>query len=559
MADIGIAIEFRIKNNLLNNCILIIKESMNFRNIIFPVCLVAQSFFATAQPDNWYNLDSGEDKVQGVSTEKAYKELLKGKKSSTVVVAIIDSGVDEEHEDLKDVMWKNEDEIPGNGIDDDDNGYIDDIYGWNFIGGKDGKHVGKDTYELTRVYVYLKNKKRNKKEEKKYKRIREEYDSKVTGMQKSLKENQIFHTVLVSLSEALAGQAFTIKNIKDLKVEGDKLTTSKQLFMAAFAGQLSSQGESETDTLEISGLVSQLEGALEYYNNSLNYGYSEEFNSRSIVGDDYMNSKEKNYGNNDVTGPDAGHGTHVAGIIGAVRTNELGNRGVADNVRLMAVRAVPDGDERDKDVANAIMYAVNNGAKVINMSFGKGFAFDKIAVDKAVKYAEKKGVLLVHAAGNSSLDTDIQANYPNKFKKDKRTKKYSNWIEVGALSWKDGADAPATFSNYGKDNVDLFAPGVDIYSTIPGSKYASFSGTSMASPVTAGVAALVWSYYPELSMKELISCLMETTVKIDGYVHIPGSGGKKQIEFKDLCNTSGVVNVYNALKRAEEIVAAKKK
>jgi len=366
---------------------------------------------------------------------------------------------------------------------------------------------------------------------------------------------------LTSLQEALGDQPFTVENVKNLKVEGDKLTASKQMFMAAFAGKFSGEGQSEKDTLDaaITGMVSQLERALEYYKNSLDYGYSEEFDPRSIVGDDYMKSKEKDYGNNDVTGPDAGHGTHVAGIVGAVRTNELGNKGVADNVRLMAVRAVPDGDERDKDVANAIMYAVNNGAKIINMSFGKGYAFDKKIVDKAVKYAEKKGVLLVHAAGNSSLNTDIQANYPNKFIKDKRSKTYSNWIEVGALSWKDGVDAPATFSNYGKDNVDLFAPGVDIYSTIPGSKYASFSGTSMASPVTAGVAALVWSYYPELSMKELKSCLIETTVKIDGYVNIPGSGGNKQAEFKDLCNTSGVVNVYNALKRAEEIVAAKKK
>lgn len=528
---------------------------MKLRNIIFPACFVAQAFFVNAQaPENWYNLDKSTDNVQGVSSEKAYKELLQGKESSTVVVAIIDSGVDEEHEDLKDVMWINEDEIAGNGIDDDKNGYIDDIYGWNFIGGKDGKHVGKDSYELTRVYTYLKNKKRNKKEEARYKKIREEFDSKVTGMQQSMQETQAIYGVVTSLMEALDGKPMTSENVKAIEAKGDKITMAKQLFAAVFVPQL----ETPNDTIPGEEIVAQLEGALNYYTDALEYGYNEEFNPRDIVGDNYMKSKEKSYGNNDITGPDARHGTHVAGIVGAVRTNDLGNKGVADNVRLMAIRAVPDGDERDKDVANAIIYAVDNGAKVINMSFGKAYAFDKKAVDKAVKYAERKGVLLVHAAGNSSLNTDVESNYPNKYCKDNTSKPYSNWLEVGALSWKGGADAPATFSNYGKRNVDVFAPGVDIYATVPGSEYEALSGTSMASPVTAGVAALVWSYYPTLTVKELRKCLVESTVKMNDYVNVPGSNGMKQVEFKDLCNTSGVVNAYNALKMAEKITAGKK-
>lgn len=534
---------------------------MKLRNIVFPACLLAHSFIISAQdqaPENWYNLDSEEDKVQGVSSEKAYKELLKGKESKTVVVAIIDSGVDEEHEDLKDVMWINKDEIPNNGIDDDKNGYIDDVYGWNFIGGKDGKNVGKDTYELTRLYVYLKNKKRNKKEEEQYKAIRETFDSKVSGMQKRLKETEMVAGVITSLKEALGDKPMTPKNVRAIEAKGDKQTMAKQMFEAIFLPQLMASGGTETDTVPVDDIEGQLKGALDYFGSSLKYGYSEEFNPREVVGDNYMNSKEKYYGNNDVTGPDAVHGTHVAGIVGAVRNNDLGSKGVADNVRLMAVRAVPDGDERDKDVANAIMYAVDNGAKIINMSFGKAYAFDKKIVDKAVKYAEKKGVLLVHAAGNSSLNTDIESNYPNKFFKDKKTKKYSNWIEVGALSWKGGVDAPAVFSNYGKDNVDVFAPGVDIYATVPGSKYEALSGTSMASPVTAGVAALVWSYYPQLSMKEVRKCIVESTVKIHDYVNLPGGGGENQVEFKDLCNTSGVVNAYKALQMAEKIAASKK-
>lgn len=529
---------------------------MKLRNIVFSACFIAQAFFVNAQaPENWYNLDKASDNVQGVSSEKAYEELLKGKKSTTIVVAIIDSGVDEEHEDLKDVMWINEDEIAGNGIDDDKNGYIDDVYGWNFIGGKDGKNINKDSYELTRVYSYLKNKKRNKKEEARYKDVREEFDSKVTGMQNSMQETQAIYAVVTSLMEALGDKPMTAENVKAIETKGDKISMAKQLFEAVFVPQLATP----QDTVPGEEIVGQLEGALSYYTDALEYGYNEEFNPRDIVGDDYSNSKEKIYGNNDVTGPDARHGTHVAGIVGAVRTNNLGNKGVADNVKLMAVRAVPDGDERDKDVANAIMYAVNNGAKVINMSFGKAYAFDKKIVDKAVKYAEKKGVLLVHAAGNSALNTDVESNYPNKYKKDNTTKPYSNWLEVGALSWKDGVDAPATFSNYGKRNVDLFAPGVDIYATVPGSKYEALSGTSMASPVTAGVAALVWSYYPELTVKELRQCLVASTVKMNDYVNVPGSGGATQVEFKDLCNTSGVVNAYDALKMAEKMVAAKKK
>lgn len=242
----------------------------------------------------------------------------------------------------------------------------------------------------------------------------------------------------------------------------------------------------------------QLEGAVEYFSGQYEYGNNPDFDPRSIVGDNYEDSSERYYGNNDVKGPDASHGTHVAGIIAAVRSNELGVKGVADNVRIMSVRAVPDGDERDKDVANAIMYAVDNGATVINMSFGKGYAWDKGVVDKAVKYAQKNDVLMVHAAGNSSQDNDNTANFPN----DEYAKKglfgpkiASNWIEIGALSWKGGENSAANFSNFGKEKVDVFAPGVSILSTTPDQGYESFSGTSMASPVTAGVAAVLRSCF----------------------------------------------------------------
>lgn len=534
---------------------------MKLRNLLIPVTIAVQSLSMQAQeaaPDNWFNLDFEQDKVRGVSTEKAYKELLKGKKSTPIIVSIIDSGVDEEHEDLKDVMWVNKGEIAGNGQDDDNNGYIDDIHGWNFIGGKDGKNINQDQLEVTRLYVYLKDKKRNKKEEAQYKEIKEEIDKKIGQAQQSVKYFETIISSLEIIDEVMGDKPLTMNNLRAVKVADDDKKTKTAI--RTYKNMLYPRFEVEdTDTVEIDDIKNQFQGAADYYNGQAKYYYNTDFDPRSeIVGDDYMNSKEKSYGNNDVTGPDAQHGTHVAGIVAAKRNNAIGMDGVADNVQIMSVRAVPDGDERDKDVANAIYYSVNNGAKIINMSFGKAYKFDKKAVDKAVKYAEKKGVLLVHAAGNSSLNTDEENNYPNKYCKDKKSKKpFANWIEVGALSWKTGEDAVATFSNYGKVNVDVFAPGVDIYATIPGSEYESLSGTSMASPVTAGVAALVWSYYPELSVKELRKCIVESTVKLSDFVSLPGSNGSKQVEFKDLCNTSGVVNAYKALQMADKIMASK--
>jgi subtilisin family serine protease len=214
----------------------------------------------------------------------------------------------------------------------------------------------------------------------------------------------------------------------------------------------------------------------------------------------------------------------------------------------MALRTVPSGDERDKDVANAIYYAVDNGASVINMSFGKSYSPDRQIVEKAIRYAEKKDVLIVHAAGNDAENKDVIMNYPTRqFIRGNR--ETSNMVEVAASSRNLDDQLPAKFTNYGKSTVDLFAPGVAVYSTMPENQYKASSGTSMASPVVAGVAALLRSYFPELTAKDTREVLMQSVVPYEGEVYLPGTDEK--VLFSDLTISGGIVNAYQAVKIAQ--------
>lgn len=543
---------------------------MTCRSIMI-ICLAfaVQGLFAQA-PQDWFHLDSSADGYNGVSTKKTYNELLKGMTSSTVVVAVIDSGVDTEHEDLASVMWVNADEIPGNGIDDDNNGYIDDIHGWNFIGGKNG-NVDKDTYEATRVYKKLhamyanvdgsKLKGKKKAQFDLYTEVKEEVESKKSTAEMQLSQLGQTEALVTGAFDALE-KALGDKPLTQANVEAIDAGSDEQLGIALnIMGRVFSQGEEVGTIADMrKELAEQIEGQGEYFKAQAEYAYNPDFNPRTVIGDDYSNSYEKGYGNNDYEGPDAFHGTHVSGIIAAARGNDIGMDGVADNVRIMTLRAVPDGDERDKDVANAIIYAVDNGASIINMSFGKGYSWDKKAVDKAVKYANKKDVLLVHAAGNAAQNNDTAENYPRDeyFKNNGKPKgKFAaNWLEVGALSWKDGADLPATFSNYGKKNVDLFAPGVAIYSTIPDNEYRNAQGTSMASPVVAGVAAILRSYFPTLTAQQTKEILMSSAIKSTEKVNVPGSD--EMVPFSQLSVCGGIVNTYTAVQKAKTIKGAKK-
>src|SRR5687767_13594262 len=477
-------------------------------------------------PKDWFLKDPETDSVQGVSSEKTYKQLLNGKPSRAVVVAVIDSGVDIDHEDLKDVLWTNEDEIPANGIDDDKNGYVDDIHGWNFIGGKEG-NVDADTYEVTREYARLKPRyvnveekdvnKKNRAEYEYWKKVKAKYerDSKFSRDQydQYMQQYELYKNAFMtihyydSLLQKTLGAPVTKSSLASVKAGNDTIEFAKQTLSRILE---SVEGDVEVSVFlqELAGYIDQLKEGVHHYETAVEYGYNTEFDSRAVVGDDPTNLTEKVYGNNDVEGPDAKHGTHVAGIIAANRNNDIGVKGIADNVKIMSVRAVPNGDERDKDVANAIRYAVDNGAHIINMSFGKGFSPQKDVVDKAVKYAESKGVLLIHAAGNDGDDLDKEANFPNKAYTSGGQAK--TWLEIGASSWGADENFVGSFSNYGKKSVDLFAPGVQIYSTVPGNEYENLQGTSMACPATSGVAALLMSYFPNLTAAEVKEILRQS-------------------------------------------------
>lgn len=496
---------------------------------------------------DWYNADQKEDQQAGASVNKAYQRLIAAKAADTIIVAVIDSGVDIDHEDLQGRIWVNTDEIPDNGIDDDQNGYIDDINGWSFIGGPGGE-VHYDNLEFTRVYADLKKRfegvdekdvmREERDDYKRYLSMKEQYATRISNAREDLQEFEeladFYYFAKQQIDQVFEGEPYTAADVRELDSKDENAIMLRDFMAMAL----------END------LEPQLEEGLRHFRNTVNYSYNLSLNTREKVGDDPDNPHERYYGSNQVEGPRPDHGTHVAGIIGAVRDNGIGIDGIASAVKIMVLRAVPDGDERDKDVANAIRYAADNGAKIINMSFGKSYSPHKLVVDSAMAYAESKGVLMVHAAGNSSRNNDKSNNFPNPVYEETR-ERCTLWIEVGANT--PFADSlAADFTNYGRKSVDIFAPGYEIYSTMPDDTYSSSSGTSMAAPVVSGVAALVWSHCPELKATD-IQEIITNSFAWYGKMKVKRPGKKpKNVRFKKLSRTGGVVNAYNALKMAEE-------
>ena len=469
--------------------------------------------------NRWSHLDLAKDTIPGMSVDKAYAELLKGKKGVPVIVGIVDSGVDIEHDDLKSVVWTNKKEIAGNGIDDDKNGYIDDIHGWNFLG-----DITKENVEYERII-----KDKSLVDEKTYLAAKAMNDKKVAeAAQGKARLEQMLVTLAESqvvIGKVLGKTSYTVEEVNAITSEDAAVLKSKADMQRILSYKMPMSELKDVVQKQLDGFLALLNGD----NLKTNY--------RKVVGDNPNDITNTKYGNNNVIGPDkeeARHGTHVAGIVAQVRNNNIGGDGIASNVQILTVRAVPDGDEYDKDIALGIRYAVDNGAKVINGSFGKPFSPQKQWVYDAIKYAEKKDVLIVHAAGNDAKDIDYNDNFPND-SDDKVTEFADNMITVGALNFENGNKLVARFSNIGKINVDVFAPGVKIYATTPKNTYSFLQGTSMASPNVAGVAALIRSYYPKLSAKQVKHILMDSGVAIESDV-IVGGNQQTHVRFQHFLN-----------------------
>jgi len=504
-----------------------------------------------AELNAWPHADIYRDSLPGMSLERAY-EFVSDKKGTTVVVGIVDSGIDITHEDLKDLVWTNSDEVAGNGKDDDNNGYVDDVNGWNFLGGEG--EATPEQLEVTRLYKKLGNKYGEKTEGEidaddmeefaLYQKVKRDYEKRIDDTQPKYDYySKLKQYIAYADGEArakLGKEEYTLADLNTLD-EADRDPVLMQVY-------------------SIGGTVAQVKDEADYwldhYGPLLKTHYNLDLDGR-MTDDDAYDITDVPYGNGVVTGSleDELHGTHVAGISLAKRDNGKGVNGVTNNVKLLSVRAVPDGDEYDKDVALAIRYAVDNGAKVINMSFGKSYSPNPEWVYDAIKYAASKDVLLVHAAGNDNKDIDKSDNFPTDAP-DKVNEITDNVITVGAMTRNYNKDLVATFSNYGKLNVDVFAPGLEIYSTIPQNKYQLLQGTSMAAPAVTGVAAMVRSYYPELSASQVKHILMNSGIKVDMDVKLPGGDGKL-VPFSDLSVSGRVLNAYNALKMADAMVNGK--
>jgi len=517
-------------------CILIIalmaSASVNAQQSI-TAFIAKKTELSELQKQRWSNLDLKKDSIPGMSVDKTYSELLKNKKGIKIIVGVIDSGLDIDHEDLKGKIWTNTKEIPGNNIDDDKNGYIDDVHGWNFLG-----EATNENLELTRIV------KRGDDGSEDYKSAKVELDKKIAELTPQKKQVDIIVAADKAIREELKKDKYTLKELKSIVTTDASLTRSKMI-MSSIASEA---GE---------GFQEEIKSYSDYVYDQLNYNLNLDFAGRKVK-DNPDDMKETHYGNGNVKGPnveDALHGTHVAGIIAQIRGNGKGGDGVvADKVEIMAVRAVPNGDEYDKDIALAIRYAVDNGAKVINGSFGKDYSPHKEWVWEAIKYAAKKDVLIVHAAGNDAKNVDVEPNFPTDEVSGKEIA--DNLITIGALNNVYGSKIVADFSNYGAKNVDVFAPGVEIYATVPNNKYKYEQGTSMASPNAGGVAALIRSYYPKLTASQVKHILMDSGTPISDKVIVDEA--KKEMPFANTCVSGKIVNAYNALLMAEKMATKSK-
>ncbi|WP_282074945.1 S8 family peptidase [Maribacter aquivivus] len=501
------------------------------------------SDLTTSEKNNWGHLDLVTDTIPGMSVDKAYREIIKNRKGTKTIVAVLDSGIDLKHEDLVNVLWTNTKEKAGNGIDDDGNGFIDDIHGYNFLG---------ESYNEQLEYVRMLR--LNIGDAATLSKAKTKLDAKFNeALQGKEQYESIYQAVKnadADVKKYLKKDTYTKKDLSTIKATDEAMQRNVAILNQMF-------GINET----IPGVLKDLTNGLKYYTEQLNYNLNKDFNGRESVGDNAYDFTDVDYGNGNPNNrvDDESHGTHVAGIIAAERNNGKGVNGVANNVAIMSIRAVPNGDEYDKDIARGIRYAVDNGARVINGSFGKSFSPNANWVYDAIKYAADNNVLFVHAAGNDGADLDnpINANFPND-QINNGPEIADNVITVGALNPKYGSELVASYSNYGKINVDIFAPGTDIYSSYPNNEYEYSPGTSMAAPGVAGVAALVMSQYPSLTASQVKKIILQSGLPIKTKVVLGKNTGKSGS--LDEISTSGkIANAYNALVLASKVAAGQVK
>jgi len=489
------------------------------------------------QLKNWSYLDLVQDTVPGMSVNKAYDEIIKNKKGKTTIVAVIDSGIDIDHEDLENVIWTNQDEIPNNGKDDDNNGYIDDVHGWNFLG--DGYN---EQLEFVRLLAS------GDESNPRFTEAQSEYNEEIEKYTSLKTQTDQFYQVLnmadEGVSKYLNKTDYTKEDLEAIETDDPILAQSVGIVKYVLLG---------IGFDKVADAKKEIKKDQTYINDRLDFNLNKTFMGRA-TNDNIDDLLDTNYGNNNVKpiGEDEDHGTHVAGIIAAERDNGKGIDGIANNVKIMPIRTVPNGDEYDKDVALAIRYAADNGAKVINMSFGKYYSPHSDWVREAIVYAAKKDVLLVAGAGNEGFDLDQKTSYPND-QVNNGPEVSDNYLAVGAIDSKYGPDMVASYSNYGKINVDVFAPGSDIYSSVPYNNYEFFDGTSMASPAVAGIAALIRSLYPALSASQVKHIIMDSGLLLNSKVEA-GDSPYDNRPFNELSKSGKIVNLYNALIMASRVL-----
>lgn len=525
----------------------------------------------------WHHKDYLKDSIPGISLDKWYSENKKTSKSKNIIVAVIDTQIDLKHEDLQGQIWTNPYEIPENGIDDDHNGYIDDINGWSFTGDKNEGYVVWANFEYVRLVRDWNPK------------FKEKIESEIDPLE--LFNYKEYHRALNMLNEKEKFYKNWLKSLKydvatyklaqdtlkhffpkeDYKVQ--QLDSMYKKYKINDKTYKQRRNDSDTDLGSlIINMKENLEMNLTTYKDIIDQetqldsvvqkNVNINYNERTAIGDN-PNVLGKGYGNNNVSNNKTGyrtiqdHSTKVSGIIAANRENNIGIKGIVQNVKIMPLNISPSGDEHDKDITMAIRYAVDNGAKVINMSFGKEFSLHKDWVFEAFKYAEEHNVLLVHVAGNDGFDVDEIPYYPSDVAYDGSTEVCGNFINVGSISSRLDSTFVSAFSNYGKQNVDLFAPGEEIYTTTSGNSYLSDSGTSLAGPMVSGTAALIWSYYPKLTVQELKQIILDSGTAYDIEVIVPGTKDKKVL-FSELSKSGKVLNVYNAMQMAEKMSKKKR-